>query len=123
MTERDIKFRAWINSLEQYEDVLKIDWIMEKIMLYEKGWFDFDDVELEQYTEFRDVNGVEIYDGDYLANERGKSRMIFKVEWFNGAWWVIPVTQYGSSQTLSQYMNRTVEIIGNGHMNPELLEV
>lgn len=118
MTKRDIKFRLWDGRrLRPWEEIS-----MFHMYCFDEDMTKKNDV-WEEYTGLKDVNGVEIYDGDYLANERGKSRMIFKVEWFNGAWWVIPVTQYGSSQTLSQYMNRTVEIIGNVHQNPELLEV
>jgi len=123
MTKRDIKFRARINSSNEYEDVLKIDFILGKVMLYARGWFDFDDVELEQYTGLKDVNDVEVYEGDIITCTKGCPHKVVWVEAHGGTFfggmpgWYLSGLDYGYAWTGQE------EVVGNVHMNPELLEV
>jgi uncharacterized phage protein (TIGR01671 family) len=67
--DREIKFRAWNNSLKQmtssinlYDPIYNFDWL---------GLYDFP---IMQYTGVKDRNGKEVYEGDivniHLPNEQ-----------------------------------------------------
>jgi len=110
---REIKFRAW-DGEKIHPDVIRT---LSYCLIAE-------DITVEQYTGIKDKNGVDIYDGDYI---KAKST-VYKIEWFNTAFWAIPESGYGSSQPISSLyeyedgMAYKVEVIGNIHENPDLLE-
>jgi len=123
---REIKFRAWVNNSKKFEAIEFIGAGQRTFPVYTKGnkyWFPMQGV-LEQYTGLKDKNSVDVYEGDYI---KAKST-IYKIEWFNTAFWAIPESGYGSSQPISSLyeyedgMAYKVEVIGNIHENPDLLE-
>lgn len=67
-----------------------------------------------QYIGLKDINGVEIYEGD-IVKSLGVSDYCFGVR---------PVEYINSSFTVKGYglLERLVEVIGNIYENPELLE-
>lgn len=88
-----------------------------------------------QYTGFLDKNGVEIYKDD-LTHAKG-SKTVFRIEWYQGAFFFVPHHTHepdlwqndeGKVNIIPMYLLMkkggmgNVEIIGNIHENPELLE-
>ena len=68
---REIKFRAWFE--DKYYEVASIDWTRKRVYLklgsLESMRVPFSLVVLEQYTELKDKNGKEIYEGDIVNGE------------------------------------------------------
>lgn len=68
-----------------------------------------------QFTGITDKNGKEIYEGDivrYFANGNAE------IKFYKGCWVVMGKDGYDSFDSLCGY----IEVIGNIHENPELLE-
>lgn len=119
---REIKFRAWDNEckvIREYDDLkgLTLDAL------------DASDFELEQYTGLKDKNGKEIYEGDILA---WHSNIYRKHDWvglvlYRGAGFAVQESDksYSSPEWLDCACRKDaniIEVIGNVHTNPELLE-
>jgi len=126
---RENKFRAW-NKKERrlYSPFLLDDIGTDEFGLYiicEKDYMrgSWEDYIIMQYTGLKDKNGKEIYEGDvikyreYPNNEKSE---LCKIEWldsyegdgFKMTGFVSPAYDYPTD----------IEIIGNIHENPELLE-
>ncbi|QWF35104.1 YopX family protein [Latilactobacillus curvatus] len=129
---REIKFRAWHKNRKTFLDFY---WAVDKLgrtfSILDKYMYDefTDEIELIQYTGLKDMNGVEIYEGDivnvtwqrddvegenyaiaYDPNNDGYSAFDF-VDW------------YEDMNGLScAYIDGQITVIGNRFENPELLE-
>ena len=77
-----------------------------------------------QYTSLKDKNGKRIFDGDIAKVLQGKDKDIAYVGFENGAFMLYPKTGNIYERTLWSYWYNDwdVEVIGNIHDNPELLE-
>ena len=77
-----------------------------------------------QYTGLKDKNGKRIFDGDVAKVLQGKDKDISYVGFENGAFMLYPKTGNIYERTLWEYWYNDwdVEVIGNIHDNPELLE-
>jgi len=121
---REYKFRAWLKETKEMIQAYDISWDKEMINT-DGAWRYFDEIELMQYTELKDKNGVEVCEGD-IVHCKGH---------FSGYGWFdtgehdydfIGVVTYGgggyriNSKHIDEYY---FEVIGNIHDNPELLEV
>lgn len=148
---REIKFRVytWDTKYPDYEKkmymlpVLAIDFegIGEEFMgenvphvtvPYKNGMKErsepLEGLELMQYTGLKDKNGVEIYEGDIVKGLKYKDsssrEFVEKVRFLDGGF--LPFCEaYGESSGMLYELYfpfEDVEVIGNVHENPELLE-
>lgn len=122
---REIKFRAWIHK------ELKIKRV-DEIGLHE-GWVEvqgglqpylIDELDLMQYTELKDKNGVEIYEGDIALCYPEFSELCYTkvVEWDAKSPSLGITTNGRSGATLCDNNQDILLVIGNIHENPELLK-
>lgn len=123
---REIKFRAWHKGKKIIGNVLGIDILHKEIFFSNENvdcyeHVDFKNIELMQYTELKDKNNKEIYEGDIvkLRNNHGIGVVKYYDEW--GAF----VVEYVKSKPLvvlgMSYYKEDIEVIGNIYENPELL--
>ena len=124
------KYRAWYNG-KMYE-VAKLDlWGGPDQTTCELASLDFDgeelfdiylhEVKIMQFTGLHDKSGTEIYEGDILQDKRKRK---FKVTWNNdiGSWVNSPREDSKSYPCFNIGTVKDLEIIGDIHNNPELLE-
>lgn len=83
----------------------------------ECGWV-VDPSTIGQYTGLKDKNGKKIFEGDIFT--LGSERILYIVEWIDIG---LKGRQNGNSSTVGlSYWKNNIEVIGNIHDNPELLE-
>ena len=124
---REIKFRVWDNIAKKYIDGryvsisgLGLLHVAKRIIkncfrplhTRKNPWFI-----VEQYTGLKDKNGTEIYEGDILIDDTGEPIEYWVVK-FSGGGFVGECA--GVAEPLFELTN--LEIAGNIHENPELLE-
>ena len=108
---REIKFRAWWNDtglpVEDFNDEYIIDACNDEVFT------------VEQFTGLHDKNGKEIYEGDILENPDYEETFI--VEYHEG---MAGYVGWGDDKIAGCYLitDDEIEVIGNIHENPELLE-
>ena len=131
---RDIKFRGVHPELKVAMGVCVIDWMHNEIY-FEQGTdvsYPIEDCNLMQFTGLKDINGVDIYEGDILFADRNNSRytVCFGTHELS--------SHYDSSpnECTGFYLYRhklgfiesiggdysMLKVIGNIYQNPELLE-
>lgn len=112
---REIKFRAWQEKTNSYEYINSLD---DLLMSHD---YSIDLSIVEQFTGLKDVNGVEIYEGD-IVNSRvnclfDDGRKNSAIGFRDGSF------SYGDTNLdRSMVIAFDIEIIGNIHENQELLE-
>ena len=127
---REIKFRIWRAPDEYSKTFWMESW--DSLMNYSMSdifQLDNPDDVLEQYTGLKDANGKEIYEGDILA---WHSNIYRKHDWvglvlYRGAGFAVQESDksYSSPEWLDCACRKDaniIEVIGNIHENPELLE-
>ena len=129
MSEREILFRGKIIELCKYqgqwlEGFFGSDNGKTFIAIQNEnglnGYF-CDSKTVGQYTGLTDKNGTRIFEGDIVKTSHGGSTYYAKIEWDDGSFWVtnhdIQMPSY-----ISEVSKTYLEVIGNIHDNPELLE-
>jgi hypothetical protein len=124
---REIKFRAWDKIWKTIHSSESLN--MEGVFLdVETGQFHHKDLRLcyhwltpLQYTGLKDINGVEIYEGDIVDCWHGIGTIAFNNRNFAG----LPAFHV-CGESLSFYYgvaaDAEAKVIGNIYENPELLE-
>ncbi|HAR4495822.1 TPA: hypothetical protein I1P88_002143 [Staphylococcus aureus] len=122
-----LKFRAWDKLGKEMHKVSAIDFsskgarIIRLAVVQSNGKGDHkrwhSSVELMQSTGFKDVNGVEIYEGDIVQDSY--SGEVSFIEFKEGAFYI---TCSNVTELISEN-DDIIEIIGNIFENEELLEV
>ncbi len=123
---RDIKFRIW--------DGVKNEWLAssnkdalpyygfalvgEVMTVQSPPIWSLDEGNIvEQFTGLKDINGREIYEGDILIDDTGEPIEYWVVKFSNG---VFIGECAGVAESLFELAN--LEVVGNIHENPELME-
>jgi uncharacterized phage protein (TIGR01671 family) len=97
--------------------VAYINFAEEKVYLFrDRIEYDYDEVDLIQYTGLKDKNGKEIYEGDILKNKEFGIKLVGDIRDVN----VTNSACYDSENYIG-YSERS-EIIGNKFENLELLD-
>lgn len=120
---REIKFRAWSNEHNRYCDFVTLDengrWI---------GWIKSNgvylttlDIVLEQDTGLKDKNGKKICEGDIVKMPDWRLKPKFEVVRFTKLSCGFEPFVCGCMECWAPD-GEEVEVIGNMHENPELLE-
>jgi uncharacterized phage protein (TIGR01671 family) len=131
---REIKFRLWDNglpvmihdaSINWYNGKQYVDWDEGTCELAASDMAD-QGVFLMQYTGLKDKNGAEIYEGDIIMvcnwGGSGEELGITSVVWdiYGNGWRYASGSRDLAEEDCDEFRN--VEVIGNIHENPELLE-
>ena len=118
------KFRAFLKDTNQIVDVENIFFKLCIVKLTNNEFYEFEDIILMQSTGLHDKDGVEIYEGDIVE-------IIYDREPFTGVVvYDLGEVDFKATNNREDYGNNfqyltvgeSIEVIGNIHKNPELLE-
>lgn len=126
------KFRAWDKRMKVMIDVAvlhfakdgKVNGIEYWETPYDLKAYHARNIELMQSTGLKDKNGVEIYVGDIVRNDKGEIGRVAYLKQEAGFVVVLPKSDYrlGHRNTGEPYdVASGHEVIGNIYANPELL--
>ena len=125
---REIKFRGFIKDLKWMLPIEVINFWSKTLEIDlssgngDDSEYEFDEVEIMQYTGIKDKNGKDIYEGDIIEDfVHCDSDEIRQGEVFWGnALWLVNTEQCNVGGLNGFYLPG---VIGNIYENPELLEV
>jgi uncharacterized phage protein (TIGR01671 family) len=118
---RKIKFRVWDNDLKKWYRSNQL--VIRPYSGYVSDGAIVPNVELSQYTGFKDKQGKEVYEHDIIKEEDG---FLWVVKFENGSW-VVEGGEYGMTEHLYEFANKTdvskiiASVVGNLYENPEML--
>ena len=123
---REFKFRIWVKEKKAIFEVILIDYVTKKVtyLIERVGHLlsirdaKFNDIEFMQYTELKDKNNKEIYEGDIF--HIGSEKIRYVVEWIDCG---LKGRQIRNKSWIGlDYWKDDIEVIGNIYENPELME-
>ena len=127
---REIKFRAWDGAKNEWlassnKDALPYYGfaLVGEVMTVQSPpvWSLDEGNVIEQYTGLKDKNGTEIYEGDIIKVEGDAE--IYRVEWIYSGFGLEPRYNSPLYPILGNVkLRKKIEVIGNVHENPELVE-
>lgn len=115
---REIKCRGWDKQYKNMIGPFSIDFIAHCEWDYKEG-----EIEWLEYTGLKDKNGVDIYESDVIRvckNDKGYFEVVFKNAYVGG--WLLKHSAEHDFLSLGARGQSDIEVIGNIHENPELLE-
>lgn len=136
---REIEYRAWLKDEQKMVNVASIDFRIEEIAYVEQrtidniqhAWYeyrDFNEIELLEYTGFKDKNGKKIFDGDIVKTNGYIYKVIY---WKEEAKYHLTSDYYDSDCSFGDVYDvfiksnngeyKDLEIIGNIYENMEVL--
>ena len=133
---RELKVRAWYKPYKQMCQVesLRFDGnevyiaVLIEESFYDRRLVEADEIVIEQFTGLKDRNGTEIYEGDICSFASKTGKHIGVVEWSdNLASFGLRMVKNNFLYTFSELDTMgvnldTLEVVGNIHKDPELME-
>ncbi len=112
---REIKFRVWD---KEHNKMLPTFTLLEAIIRHSSPEMAI--CEFMQYTELKDKNGKEIYEGDVVVYEF--NNRTYRIEFLNGEFLLRRKFKNIENKVFDEVdYGKEIEIIGNIYENPELL--
>lgn len=128
---REIEFRAWLKAKKKMVVVFIIDFEQQLITYYEQDpeyddvlrerQASFKDIELMQYTELKDKNGVKIFEGDIVKYDEKTAVVEYGYHNCGCCYSVYGFALINSRHRISALTFAYCKVIGNIYENPELL--
>lgn len=121
---REVKFRAFIKQLKLVVPVTDLYFECKEVECDltngqgETSVYSINEIELMQYTCLKDKNGKEIFEGDVVITDEADG--LDQVKYYKGAFYIESLSNHNFGDELLSDL--IVEVIGNIHENPELLE-
>lgn len=136
MTNNRFRFRAWDKSFQKYCENVIVSTINGEITVYGRlvngntALIPSTHVVLEQCTGLKDATGRLIYEGDivrvfydHFNGTFTEKEVVGPVKWECGTWIVNnSLLNHSPEYDETHLESAAVEVIGNIHENPELLE-
>jgi len=118
---REIKFRVWDKEMIDWEDIKSMS--INNPTTHNLGHM-FNKKELMQYTNLKDKNDVEIYEGDIVKCVLGKysEEYLYKEAFLYGQDGKHVIREISIPEVYQERFPDGMEVIGNIYENPELLE-
>lgn len=120
---REIKFRAWDGVEKRMYEVKEIKFIglnSEPYKVFIDYGYQVEEPILMQYTNLKDKNGKEIYEGDIVIRSEEPSIKAV-IEWDEDICGFNADLKYEPRDFMELYRRGRIEIIGNIYENPNLL--
>ena len=121
---REIKFRGYAINYWAYGSYIKVieNNKIFNIIGYENDSYVYVDSEsIGQFTGLKDINGIEIYEGEILYNNDRKEHCIVKFD-IEKAMFIVEYLESKDKFPLWESISNLNYSLGNIYENPELLE-